>query len=159
MSARAAWRLEAIGFERVCDYRPGKKDWLANGLPTEGNRSDQKRVGDVARTDPATCLPTETIGEVRRRLGTTRECVVVVNEANVVEGRIDRRVLAHAQDDDRVEALMELGPTTVRPDSSIESTARRLVDSHADSLLVTTDLGQLLGVFTSDDAEHFLEEA
>ncbi|MGA7273021.1 MAG: CBS domain-containing protein [Acidimicrobiia bacterium] len=158
MSARAAWRLEAIGFGRVYDYRPGKKDWLANGLPTEGNRSDQKRIGDVARSDFPTCLTTDTVGEVRRRIGLPRQCVVV-NEANIVEGRIGRLALTDARDDDPIEELMELGPTTVRPDASIESVARRLVDSHADSILVTTDLGELLGVLTSEDAVPHLGEA
>lgn len=36
MSARAAWRLEQLGFERVFRYTPGKADWAAAGLPMEG---------------------------------------------------------------------------------------------------------------------------
>jgi hypothetical protein len=32
MSARAAWRLEGLGFPQVRRYTPGKMDWLAGGL-------------------------------------------------------------------------------------------------------------------------------
>ncbi|MFF5019711.1 rhodanese-like domain-containing protein [Streptomyces sp. NPDC001165] len=36
MSPRAAAQLEQLGFRQVYDYVPGKADWLAAGLPTEG---------------------------------------------------------------------------------------------------------------------------
>src|SRR6059036_3067934 len=36
LSARAAWRLETMGFQEVYRYTPGKADWLAAGWETEG---------------------------------------------------------------------------------------------------------------------------
>src|SRR2546425_461639 len=39
MSPRAAWRLERLGYGPVHDYVGGKVDWLAAGLPSEGEGS------------------------------------------------------------------------------------------------------------------------
>jgi rhodanese-related sulfurtransferase len=39
MSPRAACRLELLGFTQVYDYVAGKADWLAHGLPTEGEQA------------------------------------------------------------------------------------------------------------------------
>ena len=44
MSPRAAWRLERLGFTEVYDYAAGKVDWMAAGLPTEGNGTHPPRV-------------------------------------------------------------------------------------------------------------------
>ena len=55
MSPRAACRLETLGFEHVYDYVPGKADWLARALRTEGEDTDQPRVGPLARGDVVTC--------------------------------------------------------------------------------------------------------
>ena len=44
MSPRAAWRLEAFGYPEVYDYVAGKSDWMAAGLPTEGNSAHPPRV-------------------------------------------------------------------------------------------------------------------
>jgi len=55
MSPRAACRLETLGFEQVFDYVEGKADWLARGLPAEGEQADEGRAGHLARRDVATC--------------------------------------------------------------------------------------------------------
>jgi len=39
LSARAAWRLESMGFQEVYRYTPGKSDWLAAGWETEGTEA------------------------------------------------------------------------------------------------------------------------
>ena len=79
MSPRAAGRLEGLGFERVYDYAPGKADWSASGLPTEGTQADTPTIGDVARRDVPTCAPAEKVDAVRERLGESSFdwCVVV----------------------------------------------------------------------------------
>jgi hypothetical protein len=66
MSSRAAWRLEGLGFERVCDYVPGKADWFANGLPREGRLAFAPIIGEAARRDVPTCAPAENVGAVWR---------------------------------------------------------------------------------------------
>jgi hypothetical protein len=61
MSPRAACRLDTVGFEHVCDDMPGKADWLARGLPREGEKAGEPRAIDHARTDAVTCRPEERI--------------------------------------------------------------------------------------------------
>ena len=68
MSARAAWRLETLGFDPVYRYTPGKVDWFAAGLPREGKLAALPRIGDAADRDVPTCGPRENVGEVRGRL-------------------------------------------------------------------------------------------
>ncbi len=125
MSARAAWRLESLGFSSVFRYTPGKADWLANGLPAEGNAAGRTTVADVARRDVPTCRLTETIAEVRERVAASgwHQCVVV-NEHNVVLGRVRAKKLV---DDPKVpvERVMEPGPTTYRLGRPAEEAAAR----------------------------------
>src|SRR5258708_26465448 len=59
MSPRAAWRLESLGFRNVHDYKPGKLDWMAAGLPTEGAHTSKRRAGDLAKKDVPTCTMDE----------------------------------------------------------------------------------------------------
>ena len=67
MSPRAAWRLESLGFTRVCDYVPGKADWFAAGLAREGTRASIPRAGDVARGDDVTCRLGDRVGDGAKR--------------------------------------------------------------------------------------------
>src|SRR6266516_46216 len=57
MSPRAAWRLESIGFTQVYDYVAGKADWGSAGLPLEGTRGSETRVGAHLRHDVPTSRP------------------------------------------------------------------------------------------------------
>src|SRR5919201_3559823 len=90
MSARAAWRLEeTLGFERVYRYTPGKADWLAAGLPFEGELAGMPRIGEVADRDVPTCGPRQRVGEVRRRLERFGQDVcVVLNQRRVGLGLV-----------------------------------------------------------------------
>src|SRR5918999_4259057 len=89
MSARAASRLESLGFTHVYRYTPGKDGWLAMGLPTDGPEAATPRAGDVADRDAPTCALHERLGDVRDRLqaagGTS---CIVVNDQRVVLGRV-----------------------------------------------------------------------
>ncbi len=67
MSARAAWRLETLGFTEVYDYAPSKADWMAWGLPREGRSASVPTVGEVARRDVPTCALADTVGAARDR--------------------------------------------------------------------------------------------
>jgi hypothetical protein len=49
MAPRAAARLESLGFREVFEYKAGKLDWMAAGLPTEGEGSRRPRAGEAAR--------------------------------------------------------------------------------------------------------------
>jgi rhodanese-related sulfurtransferase len=49
MSPRAAALLDTFGFERVYDYAASKVDYLARGLPREGEKADERRAVDALR--------------------------------------------------------------------------------------------------------------
>src|SRR5260370_33084637 len=68
MAPRAAARLETLGFAEVLEYKGGKLDWMAAGLPTEGENSLHPRAGDVARKDVPTCSLSERLGDVTERV-------------------------------------------------------------------------------------------
>ena len=68
MSPRAACRLELLGFTQVYDYVAGKADWLAHGLPTEGEQAQVPRAKDVLRRDVVTADPKEPVGVVAARV-------------------------------------------------------------------------------------------
>ena len=64
MSPRAARRLEALGYTPVYHYVVGKADWLAVGLPTEGDGPSPHRVAEVMDRAVTTCRPNEEVSEV-----------------------------------------------------------------------------------------------
>src|SRR5688572_28746692 len=110
MSARAAWRLEWLGFEQVYYYTAGKADWAANGLPTEGELASQPRIGDLAHADVATCAPSDTAAQAleQMRNGKSDLCVVV-NAQRIVPGALRGKALQAAADT-CVEDVMDAGP-------------------------------------------------
>lgn len=159
MNARAAWRLERLGFRRVYRYAAGKADWLAAGLPTEGRNAGTLRAGAVARRNAPTCGPGERVAEAARRTHEARgDSCVVVNDEGVVLGRL--RGSALDEDSDAVvEDEMEEGPTTTRANDDLLSLATRLHDHDVASILVTDPDGRMIGIVYRDDADALLCEA
>src|SRR5215213_1348261 len=93
MSPRAAWRLEAMGFEAY-DYEDGKRDWGSFGLPREGKLAERPTAGDVARRDVPTCRLSDDLHVVRHRVREAAwDTCFVVTEERVVLGRLGRRAL------------------------------------------------------------------
>jgi CBS domain-containing protein len=152
MSARAAWRLESLGFRSVYRFQPGKDDWLANGLPIEGRRSSVVTVARLARRDVPTCALGTRIADARERTHAAgwTECVVV-NDARVVLGIVRRRAL-QGDPDSLVDDVMDPGPSTERVDSPAAKIARELRQAGVTRRLVTTGDGLLVGVFFAADA-------
>jgi len=100
LSARAAVRLETLGFERVFRYTPGKVDWFAARLPREGRLASQPRAGDVAHVDVPTCRLNERVGDVAQRARNTgRNVCVVLHDDRVVLGLLDAASLNAARID------------------------------------------------------------
>src|ERR1041385_6315642 len=97
MAPRAAARLKSLGVDDVREYRAGKLDWLAAGLPTEGDNSTRPRAGTVCRKDVARPL-------LAGATGPPDVDTVVVDEERVVLG------LRRAG-----EAEMTEGPSPFRP--------------------------------------------
>jgi CBS domain-containing protein len=151
MSARAAWRLESLGFSQVSDYGPGKSDWLGAGLPTEGPGANAPRVGRLARRDVPTCRLTERVGDVRVRVEAAGwDLCVVVNDVGIVLGDLRSRALA-GDPARTAEEAMQPGPTTYRADQPAEETARHLAERDVPGVLVTTADGELIGYFRRED--------
>lgn len=150
MSPRAAWRLEQLGFSDVVDFVPGKEDWLANGLPVEGE-DPPDRAGDHAE-DVAVCTLDEPVDDVRGRVDASGgDRCVVVNEAGVVAGVLDRERLEEAREprDGDVTAgeLMRSAPTTFRPGVGAHELTHHLHDDDVDAAILTTNDGRLFGLF------------
>jgi CBS domain-containing protein len=158
MSDRAAWRLESLGFTRVYRYSPGKDGWLNMGLPTEGRDAATRRAGDVADRDTPTCALHDRLGDVRDRLraGGKTSCIVV-NDQRVVLGRVRGEAL-DGDAEQRVEAVMEAGPTTVRPSEPLDALVGRMQKRRVESIVVSTADGVLVGVLHRADGERRLSE-
>src|SRR5207253_8360260 len=77
MAPRAAARLELLGFTDVSHYKAGKLDWMAAGLPTEGENAARPRAGTVARKDVPVCSLTDRGGDVPDRARAARWCAAV----------------------------------------------------------------------------------
>lgn len=153
MSARAAWRLETLGFTQVYRYQPGKADWLANGLPIEGTRAHVPRAGEVTRSDVPTCQLGDRVGDVQRRVTAAAwDMCLVVTDDNVVLGRLRGKALLGAATA-TVDDVMEEGPTTIRPDTLLDDIVPRMQQKHVASIVVTTPDGRLVGVTFRRDAE------
>jgi CBS domain-containing protein len=151
MSARAAWRLETLGFRHVYRYQPGKQDWIAARLPTEGNAVDRTRAADVARPDVPTCLLHDVVADVARRVSAEGwPLAVVVNERRVVLGRLRRKDL-DAYPDAVAEAIMIPGPRTIRGTRDASEMGRWLDDRKVPGVLVTSAEGELIGYVRRED--------
>src|SRR5258708_39977743 len=88
MAPRAAARLESLGFSEVYEYKAGKSDWLAAGLPTEGTNAQHARAGDVARKDGPTARLNERLGDESGRVRASGwDAVGRVNAERIVLGR------------------------------------------------------------------------
>ena len=158
MSARAASRLESLGFTRVYRYTPGKDGWLTMGLPTEGPDAATPRAGDVADRDASTCASHERLGDVRDRLQAAGEAsCIVVNDQRVVLGRVRGESL-DVDAEQTVEAVMEAGPTTVRPSEPLDALIERMQKRKAKSIVVSTADGVLVGVLRREEGERRLSE-
>jgi Mg/Co/Ni transporter MgtE len=136
----------------------GKADWGSAGLPLEGTRGSETRIGAHLRRDVPTCRLGEQLSEVRARVRAAgRDTCFVVNGEQVVLGRLGRVALA-GDDDIGVEQAMSAGPSTVRPSLELERAVERMGRQALATLPVTTSDGRLLGLLERDTAEQALRE-
>lgn len=151
MSARAAARLESLGFGRVYRYKAGKEDWLANGWPAEGSDASLPQAKDFAHKDVPTCRPQDKIEEVRRSMQAAGgNTCVVVDHQRVVLGLIHGQAQA-GDPQATAESLMECGPKTYRMDASIDKMAEFMQRHSIDRVLVTDTDGRLVGIVLQKD--------
>jgi hypothetical protein len=122
----------------VYDYVDGKADWMAFGLPVEGEEGPF--AGDVV-VPYSICGPDEPATLVGRRLADEgADRVLVVTDREVVLGLARRSTLEEAGDG-AVADVMDVVPTTIRP----SVVASSLADAD-EPVVVTTSAGTLVGV-------------
>ncbi len=162
MSPRAACRLETLGFDPrlVFDYVEGKAEWLANGLPREGNNATVPYAGELVDADPPTCALDTPAADIRQALAAASYGFALVLSADrIVLGRVRRSALASADASSTGEELMEPGPSTVRFNTRADELIQRLARRDLQTAVVTTPNGCLIGVFHRAAAERRLADA
>ncbi|MBX6771810.1 MAG: CBS domain-containing protein [Chloroflexi bacterium] len=154
MSARAAWRLQTLGFDQVYRFKPGRQAWFAYGLPLEGQMASSPRAGDVVRRDVPLCHLHEQVGDVWERIRRTgwNQCIVV-DGGKVVLGRLGRAALK-GDSTATVEEVMTAGPATVRPNQPLAELVARMRTRRVGSIVVTDPDGRLVGILFRRDAEQ-----
>jgi rhodanese-related sulfurtransferase len=145
LSARAAWRLETMGFQEVYRYTPGKADWLAAGWETEGTQAKKARIRQMIQKDVPTCSMRERFEDVKSRRRPNQDLCVVVNDKNIVLGVIQGETW-DANPLGRVADVMQPGPRTLRPDLDPKDAQKMLRNYDAPTAIVTTSDGELLGI-------------
>ena len=142
-----------MGFPRVNDYVAGKKDWGSYGLPHEGTNVPERLAGDVAHKEVPTCALADRLADVREPVRAAGwDTCIVVNQQQVVLGRLGRKALA-ADADESVEEAMTAGPRTVRPSIGTEALLERIRARSLTSILVTTPDGRLVGLVLRAELE------
>lgn len=154
MSPRAAWRLESLGFENVCDYVAGKQDWLAYGLPIEGELAEAVTAAKLARAEVPTCRVEDKLVDLEERLGSNgwSECVVV-NEPGIVLGLLRQSMWQGAAAEITAEQVMEPAPITFRPYARRDELLPYMQQKKITSALVTSADGKLVGLVRRKDVE------
>jgi rhodanese-related sulfurtransferase len=154
MSPRAARRLETLGFQSVYDYAPSKVDYMARGLPTEGEKANERRAAEVSHDDVVTASMGDRIGAVKSRVDASPYGFSLVTDGDrILLGRLRRAALA-GDPQRAVEEVMEAGPSTVRADTRLDDLRQRLDRRGLKTALVSTPDGVLLGVVRGGDLDQ-----
>ena len=155
MSPRAACRLETLGFDPklVFDYVEGKSDWLANGLPREGENATVPYAGELVDAAPPTCELDTPVADITAMLdGSRYGFCLVLSGRRVVLGRVRRSAVHSADPAATAENVMEPGPSTVRFNTRAQALIERLAKRDLNTAVVTTPRGCLVGVFHRAEA-------
>jgi CBS domain-containing protein len=122
----------------VYDYTAGKSDWMAAGLPTEGEAADLE----------------ESLRDVRERARAAGwDACVVVNEERIVMGLLRAEQLGR-DGDLTAESAMRPGPSTFRPHVPIAEMAEFMAEHDLPNAPVTTSAGELVGLLVREDVER-----
>jgi predicted transcriptional regulator len=145
-----------MGFRGIHEYKAGKLDWLAAGLPTEGENAKHPRAGDIARKDVPVCSLKDRLVDVRDRARAAGwEAAVVVDDDRVVLGLLRSNELAK-EADMLIEQAMRPGPSTFRPYVSLHEMEHFMVEHAVDSSPITTSDGKLVGLLMREDVVRSL---
>ena len=124
------------------DYTAGKSDWMAAGLPTEGEAAGRPTAATVARRDVPMCHLEESLRDVRERVRAAGwDTCVVVNEERIVMGLLRAEQLGR-EEDLTAESAMRPGPSTFRPHVPIAEMAEVMAQHALPNAPVTTLTGK-----------------
>ncbi len=115
-------------------------------------------AGNLIRSGVIACHLGDRLGDVVDRIRAAGEdaCIVVDNQ-HVVLGRVRGRAL-EGDPDALMEDVMRSGPSTIRPNTSLEEVVQTLRDGNVTNTLVTDPAGRLIGTIYLEDAERKLAE-
>ena len=148
LSARAASRLDHLGFEQVHDLIGGRAAWTALGLPTEGAVGDQRRIGH--RVLPVASVGLDaTIADVAA-VRPARFPVPVLDDDGVLLGAVDPAAAALPPGTKVVDVMIP-APGTIRPELRVDEVVRQLRRDGLDHVFVTAVNGRLIGEVVVDE--------
>ncbi len=139
------------------DFAVGRAAWAGSGLPVEGALAGLLTAADAARKEVFTCsLGDSTRGMAKKMASGGQEDCIVLNNQGIVMGRTRRKAVEARGNGADVDDIMELGPTTVRPDEPLDGLVDRMRRRGVQSIVVATLDGRLAGVLYRDQAEVLL---
>ena len=150
---RAAAHLLDLGCADVRVYAEGKVAWLAEGLPSEGRRRPEQRIGSIARREDVPIVTGEgTVALAAEAFGEHDDVAVVLGgERNdVVLGILRRETLGLAPETPIADVLQP-GPSTFRPSMTIAELVDYFRRSDERRAIVTTASGRWLGLIRRED--------
>ncbi|MFL5864511.1 MAG: rhodanese-like domain-containing protein [Solirubrobacteraceae bacterium] len=151
MSPRAAARLDALGFEAVYDYAPSKVDYMARGLPRDGEKAAGQRAADLLRDDVVRCALGDPIDRIQDQVeASPYGFALVLDEDEILLGRL-RSSSLQGDAEKTAEEAMEPGPSTIRADTSVGKLRERLEGGGLNFAIVTTPDGVLMGIVCRAD--------
>ncbi len=110
-------------------------------------------MGEYARDDVVTCELQDPVGPVREQIaGSPYPFALVRGRGEVLLGRL-RASRLDCDPDLPAEALMDPGPSTVRPHKTAGGIAHELADQNLRWAIVTTPEGELIGVAARAELE------
>ena len=109
------------------------------------------------KDDAVTCGLTDRVGEVHERVKESPYgFALVISEGRCLLGRLRSSSLEECDPSASAQAVMESGPSTVRPDSDLAALVKRLHQRSLAFALVTDPDGRVAGVVRRSDAEAYL---
>lgn len=122
-------------------------------------RNDSPTKLVVARTDVPTRPPTTVVERLRQRVDIEESgFCVVVDDDRIVHGLVPAPGTSAAVPQAMAERCAnKMGPTTTRPDTSLEAALDRMGAAGVDFLRLTTGLGELVGFLTRADCHSRIE--